>query len=88
MAACVSQTRALHTVTRTHTRTHAHAYTHSHTFAALHVCSVKLMTERHSRKSLGYGFVEFETEEEAAQAIENLNGQQYVPLSFVCGWPA
>ncbi|EGD77588.1 hypothetical protein PTSG_08685 [Salpingoeca rosetta] len=40
--------------------------------------AIKIMTDRYTHKSLGYGFVEFETAEEAARAIQAMNGRQYM----------
>jgi len=36
---------------------------------------VKIITDKFSGKSKGFGFAEFETEEEAGKAIDALNGQ-------------
>jgi RNA recognition motif-containing protein len=36
---------------------------------------VKIITDKFSGKSKGFGFAEFETEEEAQKAIDGLNGQ-------------
>jgi RNA recognition motif-containing protein len=36
---------------------------------------VKIITDKFSGKSKGFGFAEFETEEEATKAIDALNGQ-------------
>ena len=40
------------------------------------VVSAKVVTDRESGRSRGFGFVEMETEEEAQKAIEMLNGQE------------
>ncbi len=36
--------------------------------------SVKIITDRHSGRSRGFAFIEMSSKEEAAQAIEKLNG--------------
>ncbi len=38
------------------------------------VSSVKIITDKYSGRSKGFGFVEMENDEEAAKAIEGLNG--------------
>lgn len=38
--------------------------------------SVKIITDKYTGKSKGFGFAEFATEEEAKKAIEILNGQE------------
>ncbi len=38
------------------------------------VISVKIITDKFTHKSKGYGFVEMENESEAESAIENING--------------
>jgi len=38
--------------------------------------SVKIITDRYSDRSKGYGFVEMPAEEEALAAIENLNDKE------------
>ena len=40
------------------------------------VVSVNIITDRYSGRSKGFGFVEMATEEEAQQAIEQLNGRE------------
>lgn len=40
------------------------------------VVSAKLITDRDSGRSKGFGFVEYENEEDADRAIENLNGSE------------
>ncbi len=40
------------------------------------VTSVKIIVDRESGRSKGFGFVEFETPEEAAAAMEELNGRE------------
>lgn len=47
------------------------------TFAAYGtVDSAKVITDRDTNRSKGFGFVEMSTEEECAEAIENLNGKE------------
>lgn len=41
------------------------------------VSSAKIVTDRETRRSKGYGFVEMENEEEGQRAIEELNGAEY-----------
>jgi len=41
------------------------------------VASVKIITDRASGRSKGFGFVEMTTDEEAADAITKLNGAEY-----------
>jgi RNA recognition motif-containing protein len=38
--------------------------------------SVKIITDKYSGRSKGFGFVEYEKEEEAQKAIEALNGSE------------
>ena len=40
------------------------------------VKEVRIITDKFSGKSKGFGFAEFETEQEAQQAIDALNGQE------------
>ncbi|MBN1632685.1 MAG: RNA-binding protein [Ignavibacteria bacterium] len=40
------------------------------------VSSVKIITDKYTGKSKGYGFIEMPDEEEAEKAIENLNGKE------------
>ena len=40
------------------------------------VASAKVITDRDSGRSKGFGFVEFETSEESAAAMEELNGRE------------
>ncbi len=40
------------------------------------VKEVKIITDKFTGKSKGFGFAEFETEEEAQKAIDALNGQE------------
>lgn len=44
--------------------------------AAGQVASAQIIMDRMSGRSKGFGFVEMETEEEAAKAIEMFNGQE------------
>jgi RNA recognition motif-containing protein len=41
------------------------------------VKEVKIITDKYSGKSKGFGFAEFETEEQAQQAIDALNEQEF-----------
>ena len=41
------------------------------------VCSVKIISDRYSGQSRGFGFVEMECAEEAQQALSALNGADY-----------
>ena len=47
------------------------------------VDSVKLIIDRDTRKSKGFAFVEMPDDAEAAKAIEQLNGAEYVGRSMV-----
>lgn len=40
------------------------------------VASAKVITDKQTRRSKGFGFVEFETEAEASAAINALNGSE------------
>ena len=40
------------------------------------VLSAKIITDKMSGRSKGFGFVEMETEQQAAEALEKLNGQE------------
>jgi RNA recognition motif-containing protein len=40
------------------------------------VTSASVITDRHSGRSKGFGFVEFEKDEEAAKAIEEMNEKE------------
>jgi cold-inducible RNA-binding protein len=40
------------------------------------VLSAKVVTDKETRRSRGFGFVEFETEAEATAAIQALNGSE------------
>lgn len=42
-----------------------------------HVLSAKIITDRYSGQSKGFGFVEMETEEEAKKAIKELDGTDF-----------
>lgn len=47
-------------------------------FAAVgNVDTVKIITDRDTGRSKGFGFVEMATDEEAQKAIEQLNGQDF-----------
>jgi cold-inducible RNA-binding protein len=41
------------------------------------VVSARIITDRETRRSRGFGFVEMSTEDEAAKAIEMFNGVDY-----------
>jgi RNA-binding proteins (RRM domain) len=47
------------------------------------VTSVKLIKDRETGKSKGFGFVEMENEAAAKQAIEELNGAEYEGRTMV-----
>lgn len=47
-----------------------------HFAACGNVVSAKVITDRESGRSKGFGFVEFETDAEAAAAIDKLNGSE------------
>lgn len=50
----------------------------SDTFAQVgNVDTVKIITDRDTGRSKGFGFVEMSTDEEAQQAIDRLNGQDF-----------
>jgi len=40
------------------------------------VVSVKIITDKFTHRSKGYGFVEMENEQEGARAVENLGGKE------------
>jgi RNA recognition motif-containing protein len=40
-----------------------------------HVTSVKIISDKYTGRSKGFGFVEMESDSEAKEAIENLNGK-------------
>lgn len=47
------------------------------------VVSAKIITDRDSGQSKGFGFVEMATEEEAKKAIEELNGSSFMDKNIV-----
>jgi RNA recognition motif-containing protein len=47
------------------------------------VSSIKLIKDRETGKSKGFGFVEMENEAAARQAISELNGSQYEGRTMV-----
>ena len=47
------------------------------------VASVKLITDRETRRSKGFAFIEMPDDAEAAKAIEQLNGAEYVNRTMV-----
>lgn len=47
------------------------------------VSSVKIITDKFTGKSKGFGFVEMESEADGRQAIEDLNGQQFDSRNLV-----
>ena len=47
------------------------------------VTSVKLITDRETRRSKGFAFVEMPNDEEAQRAIKELNGAEYVNRTMV-----
>ena len=47
------------------------------------VTSVKIITDKHSGRSKGYGFVEMENDSEAAEAIKGLNGTSVMEREIV-----
>ena len=54
------------------------------TFAAFGaVNSAKIIMDRETNRSKGFGFVEFDSKEEAETAIENLNGKEVSGRSIV-----
>ncbi len=53
-------------------------------FAAFgNVLSAKIIMERETNRSKGFGFVEFESKEEGEQAIEGLNGKDLAGRTVV-----
>lgn len=49
----------------------------SHFSAVGQVVSAKVITDRDSGRSKGFGFVEMQSEEDAQKAIEQLNGKEF-----------
>lgn len=49
----------------------------THFSSAGALASATVITDRMSGRSKGFGFVEFENDEDAAKAIETFNGQEY-----------
>lgn len=47
------------------------------------VKSVKILTDKESRKSRGLGFVHMETEEESQEAIKGLNGSSFMERTLI-----
>lgn len=47
------------------------------------VASVKLITDRETRRSKGFAFVEMPNDGEAKEAIKQLNGAEYVNRTMV-----
>lgn len=47
------------------------------------VNSVKIITDKHSGRSKGFGFVEMENEDEGQAAIEALNGSEFEDRELV-----
>ena len=47
------------------------------------VASVKLITDRETRRSKGFAFIEMPEDTEAANAIKELNGAEYVGRPMV-----
>lgn len=47
------------------------------------VASVKIITDKFTGRSKGFGFVEMESEADGRQAIEQLNGQQFESRNMV-----
>jgi RNA recognition motif-containing protein len=48
-----------------------------------HVTSAKIITDKFSGKSRGFGFVEMASEDEARQAIDGLNGKELKERSII-----
>ncbi len=47
------------------------------------VSSVKIITDRETRRSKGFGFVEMPNDEEAQKVIEQLNGAEFMGRQIV-----
>lgn len=47
------------------------------------VASVKIITDKFTGRSKGFGFVEMESDADGRQAIEQLNGQQFENRNMV-----
>ena len=47
------------------------------------VASVKLITDRETRRSKGFAFVEMPNDDEAKEAIKQLTGAEYVNRTMV-----
>lgn len=47
------------------------------------VSSVKIITDRQTRRSKGFGFVEMPNDEEAQKVIEQLNGAEFMGRQIV-----
>ena len=47
------------------------------------VTSVKIIKDRETGRSRGFGFAELENDEDAAKAIEELNGAEYAGRTMV-----
>lgn len=47
------------------------------------VTSAKVITDRYSGRSKGFGFVEMSTEEEAKKAIDELNGTTFISRQII-----
>jgi RNA recognition motif-containing protein len=45
--------------------------------------SVKIITDMHTGRSKGFGFVEMSSEEDAKKAIEQLNGSTFMERSII-----
>ena len=51
------------------------------------VLSVKIATDRETGRSRGFGFVEMGSEQEADNAIRELDGYQLAGAAWPCAWP-